>query len=410
MAKHLLSDMNVRNADRRTKPYRLFDGDGLALRISPTGAHSWQLRYRHDGKPQTATIGKLTPVQGLGWARAEADKLRKLAATGEQLTAAKRVVRAQKAVDSATTFERVAKAWAADEARRKQWTPDYVEEVAQSLRNHLAPLDRLPVASILAHTVAPILQRIAERAPGMEPRAARRLYAIMDHAVYIGAIKFNPLPRRRAAKSTKRHYSAVVDLPGLGKILRAAEKSEPRESVRRAHLLLAFTAQRIGEVIGARWDEFDLAAGTWSIARDRMKRKDAERGAHDVPLPDTLLALLRKWRKADGDRAIFVCAAKNGKKPIIADAVGKYYRDDLKLSGKHSPHSWRSAFSTVCREAQKPADIVEAQLDHQIGTAVSSAYDRAKRLEPRRALMAWYAATLIAARDGAKVIALKGHA
>ena len=241
----------------------------------------------------------------------------------------------------------------------------------------------------------------------MEPRAARRLYAIMDHAVYIGAIKFNPLPRRRAAKSAKRHYVAVVDLPGLGKILRAADKSDPRESVRRAHLLLAFTAQRIGEVIGARWDEFDLAAGTWSIARDRMKRKDTARGAHDVPLPAMLLALLRKWRKADGDKAVFVCPAKNGKKPIIADAVGKYYRDDLKLAGKHSPHSWRSAFSTVCREAQKPADIVEAQLDHQVGTAVASAYDRAKRLEPRRELMAWYATALIAARDGANVVAIK---
>lgn len=55
-------------------------------------------------------------------------------------------------------------------------------------------------------------------------------------------------------------------------------------SVRRAHLLTAFTAQRIGEIAGARWDEFDLQAGTWSIPRARMKRKDAQRDPHIVPL------------------------------------------------------------------------------------------------------------------------------
>lgn len=46
MAKHLLTDRHIRNAKPKPKPYRLFDGDGLALWISPTGAKSWQLRYR----------------------------------------------------------------------------------------------------------------------------------------------------------------------------------------------------------------------------------------------------------------------------------------------------------------------------------------------------------------------------
>lgn len=411
MARHLLSDAAIRNPERRAKPYRLHDGDGLALRVTPSGAHSWQLRYRTpNGKAQTATLGKYSSVQGLAWARAKADAQRSLAAEGQHLTAVKRVARANKEAEAALTFGRVASAWATYTAKQKKWSAEYVEEVAQSLRNHLSALDLLPIAEIRAKMVAPIMQTIAENAPAMEPRAARRLHAIMDHAVYLGAIEQNPLPRRPNAKSEKRHYAAVVKLPGLGAILRAARTHRPRESVERAHLLLTFTAQRIGEVIGAKWDEFDLVAGTWSIPRERMKRKDAERGPHDVPLPPHLLALLRKWRKADGDAAVYVCPARNGRKPIIADLVGKYYRDDLKLAGKHSPHSWRSAFSTVCKEAQKPADVIESQLDHQVGNAVASAYDRAKRLQPRRELMTWYEATLLAARDGADVLPLKGRA
>jgi integrase len=135
-----------------------------------------------------------------------------------------------------------------------------------------------------------------------------------------------------------------------------------------------------------------------------MKRKDADRGPHTVPLPPKLLALLREWRAADGDGAAFVCAAPRDRtKTIVPEACEKFYRNALDLGGKHSPHSWRSAFSTICRDAGKDGDSIEAQLDHIVGNKVAAAYDRAARLELRRALLTWYENTLIAARDGATV-------
>jgi hypothetical protein len=67
----------------------------------------------------------------------------------------------------------------------------------------------------------------------------------------------------------------------------------------------------------------------------------------------------------------------------------------------------RSAFSTICREAGKNGDGVEAQLDHVVGNKVVSACDRARRQERRLEQMAWYEATLIAARDGANVTPIK---
>ncbi|MGI8894891.1 MAG: tyrosine-type recombinase/integrase, partial [Casimicrobiaceae bacterium] len=69
-----------------------------------------------------------------------------------------------------------------------------------------------------------------------------------------------------------------------------------------------------------------------------------------------------------------------------------------------SPHSWRSAFSTIAREAGKDGDSIEAQLDHVVGNKVAAAYDRAQRLALRRELMRWYELQLIAARDGASVL------
>ena len=177
--------------------------------------------------------------------------------------------------------------------------------------------------------------------------------------------------------------------------------------MRRAHLLSTVTVQRIGEIVPAEWAEFDLANATWAVPRSRMKRKDEDRGDHIVPLPRYLLAELKEWRRIDGESAVYVCPAPKGVGSITREAVEKFYRRGLGLSGKHSPHSWRSVFSTWCREAGKDGDVIEAQLDHVIGSRVQASYDRAERLDLRRDLLAWYETELLAARDGAEVIPLR---
>ncbi|HVE48008.1 MAG TPA: Arm DNA-binding domain-containing protein [Casimicrobiaceae bacterium] len=53
-----LTDIRIRKAQPGHKPYRLYDGGGLALLVQPSGVKSWQMRYRLHGKEQTATIGK----------------------------------------------------------------------------------------------------------------------------------------------------------------------------------------------------------------------------------------------------------------------------------------------------------------------------------------------------------------
>lgn len=408
MARNLLTDRAIRNAKPKDKDYRILDGDGLFVLVSKTGGKSFQYRYKLDGVGQTATLkGSTTLVE----ARRDVEPLRRMVAAGDHPRAVQRRERAAKIEATAQTFAVVAAAWVKAEARRKKWSADYIDEVKQSLRNHLPELDLLPVSAIVARVTAPLLQAVEVAAPMMEEKVSRRLHSIMDYAVELGAIELNPLPRRRRGKTERRHFPAVVDLAGIGEILRAARAADPCKGIQRAHLLLAFCAQRVSETVGATWDEFDFTAGNWSIHRERMKRKDKARGDHVLPLPPGLLALLREWRTADGAGAVFVCPApRDPSKPITPEAVEKHYREALGLGGKHSPHSWRSAFSTVCREAGKDGDSIEAQLDHVVGNKVAAAYDRSQRLALRRELMHWYESKLIAARDGATVIDLKPKA
>lgn len=425
MAKHLLTDLRIRKAKPKAKPYRLFDGDGLYLRVAPTGARSWQLRYQFNGKDQLASLGKLD-LLSLAEARVKANEELKRAAEGVHLTAAKRIEKIERQADAGNTFGKLAAAWEAREARRMKWTAGYRRKTAASLHKHLDAFNDLPVGSITAVTVAPRLRALDAAAPAMANKVRGMLRAILDDAVEDGVIPFNPLPASRRKSSVERaHHEAVTDLPGLGAILRAASAADTYQGVARAHELLVFTGLRVREVAGARWEEFELDgvdvqvgdtqrtrhdpnAGNWIVPRERMKRKNGGAGPHVVPLPPALLALLRAWRKEDGAEATYVCrGSRKAKIPLGSEMAEKFYRVTLGLAGKHSPHSWRSAFSTICREAGKDDGTIEAQLDHIVGNSVASAYDRAKRLELRRELMRWYEGQLIAARDGAVVLPIR---
>jgi integrase len=151
------------------------------------------------------------------------------------------------------------------------------------------------------------------------------------------------LPRK---KDTGR-MPALLDFPSLGDILRRAEAARISPSVRMAHRLCAFTAMRIGNVVDAEWREFHLddAQPVWIIPRKKMKvtTRDID---HRVPLSPEINDELRRWREMFGGKG-FVFPSPQGGKHIGRESIEKVYRVTLGLSGKHSPHGWRSAFSTL---------------------------------------------------------------
>jgi len=399
LKRDLLSARKVDQARALAKAYRLSDGAGLCLYVAPTGVKSWQFRYTIAGKQQTATLGKYPDVTLLG-ARERADRARAMAGDGRHVTVEQRVAKAKRAADRGQTFEVIAKAWVAIRTRRDRWTAGYVREVENSLANHLEPLNLLPIGEISAAIAAPLLRKVERSAPDMERKVRQRLRAVLDYAVEQGVIAGNPIPNVRRKRLDRAHFPAQLDRADVGQILRAADAADVGKGVRRAHALLAYLAQRVGEIVSAEWSEFDLDAGTWAVPRARMKRKDLARGDHLVPIPPKLLSAMREWRRADGERAVYVCPTPRAEAPITREAMEKFYRVQLGLVGKHSPHSWRSVLSTWARDAGKDRDVVEAQLDHVTGNATETSYDRGKRLDRRRELLSWHEQMLTAARDG----------
>ena len=117
--------------------------------------------------------------------------------------------------------------------------------------------------------------------------------------------------------------------------------------------MIAYTAARIGNVITAEWNEFDLGdSPRWVIPRHKMKMKDRKHD-HVILLGPTIVNELRQWKNSTGGKG-FVFPSATGRKHVTHEALEKIYRVTLRLDGKHSPHGWRSSFSTLARENTEP--------------------------------------------------------
>ena len=74
-----LSTTQIQKAKPRHKIYRLFDGDGMYLEVSPAGGKLWRLKYRFGGKEKRLALGAY-PAISLKDAREAKDKARALLA------------------------------------------------------------------------------------------------------------------------------------------------------------------------------------------------------------------------------------------------------------------------------------------------------------------------------------------
>lgn len=58
-----LVDLQVKNAKKAAKPYKLADGGGLYLEVMPTGSKIWRMKYRQaNGKENRLTFGAFPEV------------------------------------------------------------------------------------------------------------------------------------------------------------------------------------------------------------------------------------------------------------------------------------------------------------------------------------------------------------
>ncbi len=76
-----LSDLQIRKAKPKDKSYKLQDGGGMYLLITPAGGKLWRIDYRFAGRRKTLSIGPY-PVIPLAEAREKLLKVKQWLASG----------------------------------------------------------------------------------------------------------------------------------------------------------------------------------------------------------------------------------------------------------------------------------------------------------------------------------------
>jgi integrase len=390
------------------KPYaRLADGLGMYLEVTAAGGKYWRMKYRHGGKEKRLALG-VYPEISLADARKRRDKARETLAAGDDPGQLKREAKLARALSDASTFEKVARQW------WEQWkgpkSPRHANYVLRRLEADVFPvLGARPVDSITAPQLLAMAKRIESRgAIDIAKRSLQTCSQIMRFAVAHGVIERNPGADVRpsdALKPREKENYARLDAREMPELLRKIEAYPGTPYTRLAMKLMALTFVRTGELIGARWAEFDLEAAEWRIPAERMKM----RTPHIVPLAPQAVDVLQALQTLSGGRALLFPGERDHERPMSNNTIlGALKR--MGYAGRMTGHGFRGVASTILHEQGYPHHVIELQLAHQERDQVAAAYNHATYLRERRAMMNAWADHLDKMRKGADVIPLPQRA
>jgi len=402
-----LTETEIRKSKPGEKPYRLPDGKGLFLFITPTGGKLWRFKYRYGGMQKLMALGKYPDVP-LALARERHAEARRLLATSvdpmEQRKAEKTAEKA--AVEN--SFQSVTAQWL--EHWQEGKSPRHVDTVRRRMAADILPcLGARPIAEIEAPELVAMANAIQERgARDIAKRALETVGQVFRYGIAHGYSKRNPSSEIRPSdilKSAPKTNYARIDAKELPTLLRRIEVYQGKQVTRLAIKLIALTFVRTSELIGAKWSEFDLENARWDIPAERMKM----RTPHIVPLARQTLEMLEMLRELTGSNQWLFPGDLNAAQPMSNNTILKAL-ERMDYKGRMTGHGFRGLASTILHEQGYLHDHIELQLAHTPRNAVSAAYNHALYLEPRAKMMQDWADFLERTQRGGKVLTFRGSA
>ncbi|ELJ8500824.1 tyrosine-type recombinase/integrase [Vibrio cholerae] len=392
-----LSATEVKNAKAKEKEYYLVDGQGLKLRVLPSGSKQWLFNYYRptNGKRANLNLGRFPDVS-LVQARKASLNAKELIAQGiDPQDERNRQQQAHKEIHE-HTFVNVAKDWFA--IKQHDVTPDYALDIWRSLELHIFPhISDKPVKAITAPEIIELLKPIeAKGSLETVKRLTQRLNEVMNFATNCGLIQANPLTGIKAAfKKTKKENMAALTPAELPELMGAIANASIKRTTRCLLEWQLHTMTRPAEASGARWDEINWEEKVWTIPAERMKK----RREHRIPLTEQMLALLEVMKPISGHRDFIFPSDRDPKKPCNSQTANMALKR-MGFAGRLVSHGLRSLASTTLNEQGFDPDLVEAALAHVDDNQVRSAYNRTDYLERRKPMMSWWSGHIEEAAKG----------
>ncbi|EPS7024647.1 tyrosine-type recombinase/integrase [Klebsiella pneumoniae] len=402
-----LTDIKAKNAKPLEKEYKLTDGFGMFLRVTPKGSKYWQMAYRFEGKQKLFSIG-VYPAVSLSDARQRRDEARRLLAQGIDPNAKKQAeVKELKAKrDNTRSFRTVAKAWF---ATKTKWSDDYGDAVWKRLETYVFPVigDKDVAELDTGDLLVPVKKVEALGYLEVAMRIQQYITAILRHAVQQKLIRHNPAyDMEGAVQKPQTEHRPALELEEIPQLLNKIAEYKGRRLTILAIQLNLMIFIRSSELRFARWSEIDFKSKLWVIPEQREaieNVKHSTRGAkmkrkHFVPLCKQAIRILKEIRQLtyeEGqDDGLIFTGCYDSFKPMSENTINKALRN-MGYNTKQDicGHGFRTlACSALIESGLWSEDAVELQMSHKESNSVRAAYThKAKHLDQRRLMLQWWA-------------------
>lgn len=286
----------------REKIYWDAELPGFGLRVKPSGTKSFIVQYRNrsTGRSRRKTLGTLGPLMTLHQAKEIARGILSDVVRGADPVAAHKEIR------NAPDVSALAQRYLQEHAEPKKRS--------SSVKNDRTYLDRhiIPrLGSMKVHEVRPQDIQALHNSLADTPYQANRVLSLVSKMFSL-SLRWqlrpdNPAKGIEKFGEAKRHrWLSDSELARLTKAL----DDHPNQIAASAIRLQLLTGARIGEVLTARWDDFDLERGVWTKPSHHTKQKRTEH----LPLSSSGIELLTRIRMSSTSQSL-VFANPATKKP-----------------------------------------------------------------------------------------------
>jgi len=382
-----LSEVQVRNAKPQAKEYKLMDGFGLYLLVTPTNGKLWRHDYRHGGKRKGLSFGAY-PAVTLADARKYREEAKRLIASGTDPAEHKKEKKAAVEQAALYTFEVVTRKWY--DTCKARWSDGHAKHILSRFENDIFPtIGSIPIADIRRKDLISPIEIVSKRSLETAHRIKTAINQMLNYAVNNELIQFNPLGSTKGLlpKIEHKHMAAPTDPKDVAPLLRAIDEFNGSFIVKAAMQLSPLLFCRPEELRHMEWTEVDLDRGEWSIPAEKMK----QRLAHLVPLSTQAITILNILHQVTG-RGKYAFPCQRSPMRCMSDAaVNAGLRRMGFTKEEVTGHGFRAMARTMLHEILNyPPDAIEAQLAHAVPDRLGRAYNRTQHIVVRREMMqAW---------------------
>ncbi len=405
-----LTDKEINHTKPREKEYKLFDGGGLYLIVTPKGHKRWRLKYQFNGKEKRIALG-VYPALTLSEARLQREALKKQIQEGldpAEKRKAEKETNKQIEVKKENTFKNISQLWL--KSYESEVSENYHHKLGVALRKHLyttytiskekkLSIKDKPIDEITRKDIIAILEDIKNQ--GFQETSKR--IALILNKIFKFAVTHEYTPHNIIAdidllivlgKREKKHYPTFTKEKDIRGLLLSIDEYRGDYFTQMALKVFPYLFVRSYNIRFMEWKEIDFDAKEWVIPADKMKMKKE----FILPLPQQVITLLEELKGNSTDSDYVFPSFRSDGKPLSENTFVSAFRRMGYTKEEFVPHGFRAMFATIAYEKMNEekghdytGEVIEALLAHKETNTVKEAYNRSNYKEAMKGLIEWYA-------------------